>query len=65
MILSLVSLVLAALLGLVLIPLMFMYSEWSLFLLVGGFLIVAWLFVCYVGHAQAFLIEQFKKRKGR
>jgi hypothetical protein len=53
------------LVALVLIPLMFMYAEWSLFLLVGGFLIVAWLLLCYVGHTQAFLIEEIKKRRGR
>ena len=65
MILSLVSLVLAALVGLVLIPLMFVYAEWSLFLLVGGFIIAAWVFLCYVTHAQAYLIEYIKKRRGR
>jgi hypothetical protein len=63
MILSFLSLVLAAIVGFVLLPLLFVYSGWSLFLVIAGFIVTAWLLLCYVGHAQALLFEHIRKRR--
>jgi hypothetical protein len=63
MILSFLSLVLAMIVGFVLLPLLFVYSDWSLFLVIAGFIIGSWLLLCYVGHAQAFLFDHIRKRR--
>ena len=63
MIISFLALILAACVAFVLLPLMFAYSGWSLVVVAAGFLVAAWLLLCYVGHAQAILRDHFKNRR--
>ena len=65
MILSFFALILAAAIAFVLLPLMFAYSGWSFVVVGAGFLLAAWILLCYVGHAQAFLRDHIKNRGRR
>ncbi len=60
MILSFVMLVLAALVGLVLLPLIAVLTGFPFFLLAAGYLIAAWVLLCWVGHAQNVLGDAFR-----
>jgi hypothetical protein len=63
MILSFISLVAAAILVFALLPLLFIYSGWSFFFLGATFFVASWFLLCYVGHAQAFLLDYIRKRR--
>ena len=65
MILSFLTLVVAAILVVALLPLMFVYSGWSLFLVIAGFLVAATLLICYVGHVPTALRTHLRKWRQR
>jgi hypothetical protein len=62
MILSFLLLVVAAVVALVLVPLAFVYSGWSLFLVVAGFLITATFLLCYIGHVHTAVYQHLRRR---
>ena len=60
MILSFALLVLAAITGLILLPLIAILTGFPFFLLAAGYLIAAWALLCWVGHAQGVVGAAFK-----